>query len=146
MYDLSLLEASFQEYSRNLPQWIPDGIVDVDIALLQRFDLLGEEIGEDPLPSLTKCFQVIESPTKITLVNDEFVVWIVPEVIANEPTTYTFVALNNPVFPTLELVYCTTGVYNTSRMVLRVLEKYLLEIRETEAYIQQIKDSDTMQT
>ncbi|MCB1134835.1 MAG: hypothetical protein KDK78_01100 [Chlamydiia bacterium] len=136
MFDLTLLEASFQEYSKNLPSWAPDGVVEIDLEILQRLDLLNVLDSEDPLPSLTRCFQIIESPNKITLVNDEFVVWIVPEMHNNEPITYTFIALNNPVFPTLELVFSTTGVYNTSRLVLRVLEKLLVEIHENEALIQ----------
>jgi hypothetical protein len=113
--------------------------MEVDLELLQRLELLDIEDEQDPMPSLTRSFQVIESPSKITLVNDEFVVWIVPEMIENEPQTYTFIALNNPVFPTLDLVFSTKGVYNTSRLVLRILEKLLQEIQENEQLMHSLR-------
>lgn len=136
MFDLSLLEASFQEYSKNLHAWAPDGVQEVDLPMLQRLDLLNVLEDTDPLPALTRRFQVIESPSKITLVNDQFAVWIVPEMVDGEAITYSFIALNNPIFPTLELVFCTKGVYNTSRLVLRILEKVLVEIQENEELLE----------
>lgn len=133
MDDLTLLEESYNKYIKNLGNWLPEGIIEVDIELLHRFRLLNffhnRSFEEE---SLTRYFQVIESNEKITLVNDHFVIWIVPENQNDSPTTYTLIALNINDQPHLELAFSTTGVYNTSRLVLRVLEKFLAEIHENE--------------
>ena len=40
-------------------------------------------------------FHVVESKDKITLYNDQFVVWVVPEKIKDEPTTIVLIALSD---------------------------------------------------
>ncbi|MDF2549771.1 MAG: hypothetical protein K0S07_838 [Chlamydiales bacterium] len=135
MEDTTLLEDAFQQYSKNLAQWVPDGVIPVDVELLQRFGFLPSNEGEAVTADLTRYFHVIESPAKITLYNEQFVVWIVPENINHIPTTYVLVAKNQNTKPTLELAFSTTGIYNNSRIVLRVLEKFLTEIQENEDII-----------
>lgn len=133
MFDLSLLESCFEEYSRNLNEHAPDGIIEVDVFLLQRLGLLNWEEEGSPSPtSLTQHFQILESPSKITLINSDFVIWIVPELVNDEPKTFTLVAVNQSPHPVLELVFCNSGVYNSSRLVLRILERLLHEVKENE--------------
>ena len=55
---------------------------------------------------------MIETTEKITLINDEFVIWIVPEKVNNSATTYTLIALNRNDGPQLEVTFITSGVYN----------------------------------
>ncbi len=140
MYDLKLLEKYYLEYMDNIQDHLPEGIINVDIELLKRFDLLNYNRKDSTDNGLTRYFHVIESNEKITLVNDEFVVWIVPEKIEDEHFTCTLIALNQGDHPHLELCFVTSGVYNTSRLVLRILEKFLHEIQENEAFIKNIKD------
>ncbi len=129
------LDDIFNQYMQNLSHSIPDGVVNVDLALLQKFGLLNyQELGESP-PSLTRYFHVIESKDKITLYNEQFVIWIVPHSVDNEPTTYTLIALRNEKTIQLEMAFATSGVYNTSKLVLRILEKFLQEIQENEELI-----------
>ena len=140
MDNISLLDESFNEYIKNLSHWLPEGVIDVDIQTLKDLDLLNfmntKSSGEE---SLTRYFQVIESDEKITLVNDQFVIWIVPETIDNLPITFTLIAINTEEKPHLETAFSTSGVYNTSRLVLRILEKYLFDIQETEEIINSFK-------
>lgn len=119
--------------------WAPDALIPVDLFLLHDFGLLNyhQKSSDDPL--LTRYFQVVETSEKITLVNEDFVVWIVPEKIHGMSITYTLIALNQASSPQLELAFVTSGVYNTSRLVLRILEKFLFEIQENEDTLKKIK-------
>ncbi|MCH9627603.1 MAG: hypothetical protein S4CHLAM2_12440 [Chlamydiales bacterium] len=130
------LENAFNHYMDDLPKHVPDGIVEVDLSLLQELGLLSaEEAGEQESDSLTHNFYVIESTEKLTLFNDKFSVWIVPKVIQEAPTTLTLIALNDQHAPQLEMAFATTGVYNHSSLVLRILEKFLEQIEENEEEI-----------
>jgi len=137
MKDLPLIEDFFNKCIKDLNQWVHDGVIEVDLELLHKMDLLefhpGKSKKEDD--SLTRYFHVIESIEKITLINDDFVIWIVPESGSGVSVTYTLVALNQPEGLRLELVFATSGVYNNSWLVLRILEKFLIEIQENEAII-----------
>lgn len=132
MDKIAELDSSYEQFIRRLPELIPDGITFVDLKLLQKLGLLYEELESDTSTSLTRFFHVVESKDKITLFNDQFVIWIVPEKINNEPTTLVLVALDDHSKPKLEMAFSMTGIYNTSRLVLRVLEKFLSEIQENE--------------
>lgn len=129
------LDTYYQTFADDLPRFIPDGILEVDLPLLNDLGLLNleEELREDD--SLSQSFYVIESSEKLTLFNQKFIVWIVPKLIDQIPTTYTLVALNEPKHPHLEMVFATSGVYNHSNLVLRILEKLLDQIEENEAEI-----------
>ncbi len=75
--------------------WLPDGIVEVDLALLHRLGLLKYHSDEKERFSLTRYFHVIESPDKITLINEQFLIWIVPEQINDIPATYTLICFKS---------------------------------------------------
>lgn len=131
MDNIQVLEQCYKEYTKNLTEWIPDGVISVNLELLHRLDLLDQNTVDLSL-GLTHYFQVIETFEKITLVNEKFVIWIVPELQNNQLVTFTLIALNSEKGPRLELAFSTSGVYNSSKLVLRVLEKFLLEIQENE--------------
>ena len=119
----------------------PDGIVHVDLKLLQKLGLLHEELESESPSSLTRFFHVVESKDKITLFNDQFVIWIVPKKVNNEPMTLVLVAIDAQTKPRLEMAFSMSGIYNTSRLVLRVLEKFLSDIQENEDLISHLKQS-----
>jgi hypothetical protein len=131
MDDLTQLDEYYKKYISNIGEWMPEGMIPVDLQLLHHFDLLSYHRRDSKDPALTRYFHVVETPEKITLINDQFVVWIVPDKVDNRPVTFTLIALN-PEQPRLELAFTTSGIYNSSKLVLRVLEKYLQEISETE--------------
>ena len=140
MNNIERLEGCYKKFIKDLPKWLPEGMIDVDITLLQTLNLLDfeEELGQGD-EELTRYFHVIETEEKITLVNDQFAIWIVPENSDNVSKTFTFIALNSGKEPRLETAFCVTGVYNTSRLVLRVLEKMLQDIMENEEAMNQLK-------
>jgi len=133
MANITQMDAAFRKYTEDLSGHLPDGLIQVNLPLLQRLKLL--DFSSDSIEGASKItshFHVIESPEKITLFNDRFAVWIIPEMTANRPTTYALVAFNEGDDLRLELGFSADGIYNTSRMVLRVLEQLLNEIQETE--------------
>jgi hypothetical protein len=83
-------------------------------------------------------FQVLETPDKVTLFNEQFVVWILPKVVQEIPLTLTFIGRLQTTKANLELVFSTTGVYNTPKFILKVLEHFLTEVIDTEAIISSI--------
>ncbi|MBS0624121.1 MAG: hypothetical protein JSS62_05810 [Verrucomicrobia bacterium] len=133
------LEAQFSRYWDNLPAFLPDGMIEVDLQLLQDLHLLQEDIPK-PVEEdvLAQDFYVLESAEKLTLFNERFAIWIVPKITQEVPTTYTLIARKHPLAtkdPHLEIAFSTTGVYNHSGLVLRILERFLEQIDETEAAI-----------
>lgn len=132
MDDLNKIEELYKGFSNNILSVIPEGITEVNLNVLHKLDLLDYHSAASYDPSLTRYFHVIETKEKITLVNEQFVVWIVPDREGDIAITYTIIALNKPSGLKPELVFTTKGVYNTSKLVLRILEKYLLEIQENE--------------
>lgn len=140
MDKIPVLEECYKKYIKDISKWIPEGIVNVDLSVLQRFGLLCHHGREAHDPALTRYFHVIESPDKITLVNDQFIVWIVPEKVQNTAVTYALIALNGPDQPHLEMVFAAAGVYNTSKLVLRLLEKFLEEIQENEDMLKKMSN------
>ncbi len=141
MENFSSLEASYQKYVHNLEQWLPEGIINIDLMMLHSYGILdnADQSTQDPL---SRYFHVMETEEKITLVNNQFVIWIIPENANNTPTTYTLIATySQDKAPHLELAFATAGAYNTSRMVLRILEKFLHEIQENEDMIKKYQQA-----
>lgn len=137
MYSIIELDNFFNQFAGNISKWLPEDIVNVDHELLKKFNL-ADKIPFDE-PPLTRHFHVIESHEKITLFNEEFIVWIVPEKLNKVIFTYTLVARNLPSHPQLELCFVTSDVHNNSRLVLQVLEKFLQEIQKNEEAIRNLR-------
>lgn len=138
------IEQAFREYAKDIERSAPDWIIRIDLELLQREGILSsnESFLQDSRgveEKIAERFHVIESPEKVTLFNEQFSVWIVPRVVSGRPETYTLVAVNRETKPHLELVFATTGVFNTPSHILKVLEHYLEEVLENEAFIQRIQ-------
>jgi hypothetical protein len=134
------LEDQYRHFMGELKSCSPEEIVRVDIHLLHSLGLLGERLEESAHQPLTHYFHVIETTEKITLFNERFAVWIVPVVLDGEAVTYTLVAQTNVQHPRLELVLASSGVYNSSRIVLQVLERMLEEIEENESTLARLSD------
>lgn len=134
MLNPTQIEELYQKFMSNLAEWAHDGIIAVDLQFLQEQNLLNTLQDEQEEPDdLTQYFHVIESVEKVTLFNEQFVVWIIPRMEGDLPITYVLIALNHPETAHLEIVFTTQGVYNTPRYVLKVLQHYLVDMLETEA-------------
>lgn len=137
------LEEAFHKFMSDLPKWVPDGVIDVNLRLLDELGLLHQEYfeekeGEEENEDFPYYFHVVETAEKVTLFNHQFAVWIVPQVIDEVPTTLTLISLITSTTPRLELAFATSGVYNTPRFVLRILKHYLTEVIDTESIISSI--------
>lgn len=134
------LEEAYQEYMDDLSSYVPDGIYEIDLAFLNELNLLSADEEDETEAELSYSFYVLESAEKLTLYNQKFIVWIVPKMVDDTPTTFTLIALNEEEEPHLEMVFTTSGVYNHSNLVLKILEKFLEEIEENESEICSFKD------
>ena len=134
------LEDAFQNFIANLNDYIPDGIIEVNLQLLSELGLLEVEQMQDDQSDeeFPHYFHVIETSDKVTLFNHQFAVWIVPKIIDGNPTTLTLISLITEGEPNLEIVFSTSGLYNAPKYVLKVLKSYLSEVLDTEAVISSI--------
>ena len=128
------IEEIYQEFMKNLSDWVHDGIIHINLQVLYDLGLLQaleEKIDESD--DLTQYFHVIESAEKVTLFNEKFLVWIIPKMEEEIPLTYVLIALNaEKTEPHLEVVFTTSGIYNTPKYVLKILQYFLLDMLETE--------------
>jgi len=77
------LEDAFQNFIANLNNYIPDGIIEVNLQLLSELGILEVEQLQDDQndEEFPHYFHVIETSDKVTLFNHQFAVWIVPKII-----------------------------------------------------------------
>jgi len=140
MLDPAQIEETYREFMAHLSDRSHDGITPIDLKFLHESGLLQtlqNETGDTD--DLTQYFHVIESMEKVTLFNEQFIVWIIPRMNNDQPVTYVMIALNNPEKPNLEIVFTTQGVYNTPKHVLQVLQHFLVDMLETEETLTSIK-------
>jgi hypothetical protein len=133
------LEEAYKDFTENFQKWAPDGFINVNLQLLQDLGLLSStEVESADSDSLAQQFHVIETNDKVTLFNQQFAIWIVPQVDTELPSTLILISLIQNLKPHLEIVYTTSGVYNTPQYILRVLQHFLTEVLDTEAIISSI--------
>lgn len=137
MINPTALEEAYQEFYKDLKKWLPDGITNVDLRLLNDLGLLKHQELENSMgeADLTLYFHIIETPEKVTLFNDQFAIWIVPQSDSETPTTLTLIALLTAQKPRLEIAYTTCGVYNTPKYILKILQHFITEVQDTEAVL-----------
>ena len=133
------LEEAYKEFTENVNKWAPDECIHVNLQLLQDLGLLNNwEVAPSTPESLTQQFHVVETSDKVTLFNEQFAVWIVPQAQSELPSTLIMIALIRHLKPHLELVYTTSGVYNTPKYILKVLQHFMTEVLDTEATLSSI--------
>lgn len=134
------IEETYKEFMGHLCDWAHDGIVPIDLKFLHESGLL-QKLQDEQTESddLTQYFHVIESMEKVTLFNEQFIVWIIPKLDNDQPLTYVMIALNHPDKAHLEIVFTTQGVYNTPKHVLQVLQHFLVDMLETEETLTSIE-------
>lgn len=139
-HNLTKIEAYYQQFINNIDIWLPEDVIDVDIEVLIHFDLLNYRDPDSHDEALTCFFNVVESPEKITLINDEYIIWIVPVKIDDVQLTYSLISSNKTPEPKPILCFVNSGVYNNSKLVLRILENFIFEIKENEKICQNLED------
>jgi hypothetical protein len=128
------IEEAFQGFVSNLPEYVHDEVIQVNLAFLHELGLLNS-LKEERTESddFTQCFHVIESAEKVTLFNEQFAVWIIPRMEGDIPTTFVLIAFSHQGKMRLEVIFATNGVYNTPRYVLKILQHFLVDVLDTEA-------------
>ncbi len=136
------LDQAYHEFISNLTRWIPEGIIEVNLELLEKSGLLTQESFEKEKANeqLPHYFHVIETSEKVTLFNHHFAIWIVPKLIDDTATTIVLIAMVHEKNPRLEVVFSTQGVYNTPKLILRLLKHYIFDVIDTEEVISSIKN------
>lgn len=130
------LEEAFQNFNLNFKKWVPDGIIQINLETLCEMGLLNkEDFDEEEPDDVTQYFHVLETPDKITLLNEKFAIWIVPKMVGDVSTTHTYISQFQKEIPHLELVYETSGVYNNPKFILKVLQHFLIDVIDTDAII-----------
>ena len=139
MINPNMLDEAFKEFSQNFSKWLPDGIISINLQVLHDLGLLSTAHLDQATPDhLSHQFHVIETNEKVTLYNEQFVIWIVPQTQQESSSTLAMIALLQQNKPHLEIVYTTAGVYNTPRYILKILQHFLTEVLDTEAVISSI--------
>jgi len=134
------LDNAYEEFIADLPRCLPDGMIPINLDLLNSLDLLHLDLSnEENIKESTHQFYVIETTEKLTLYNQDYVVWIVPRILDHETSTLVLIALNTSPKLHLEIGYTATGAYNSSKIVLGVLNKLLSEIKENQELIVKIE-------
>ncbi len=137
--DPNVLEESFQGFVKELSKWLPDGITEINLSVMHHLGLLSQaHLEQKNSDAINHYFHVIETPEKITLFNEQFAIWIVPQNADNQSKTLTFISLLNNIAPHLEIVFSTEGVYNTPKYIMKILQHYLTEVLDIEAVIASI--------
>jgi hypothetical protein len=131
------LEQAYEEFSRYPSKWVPDGILSVNLVLLEELGLLSHfELDEkSPMEMKGPSFHVIETAEKVTLFNDQFAIWIVPCGPEENYSTLIYIALMTSSLPHLEIVFSTSGVYNSPKYILKILQHFLQEVIDNERLI-----------
>lgn len=134
MVSIEQLDIYFDNLTKNTKDLLPDGILDINIKTLHTLHLLSEESSIDEVPE-SLLLQAVESEGKITLYNERFALWIVPQVGASPSATVVYVATHNDVEVKAELGFRTTGVHNKSKTILRLIDRFLADIQDTDSII-----------
>lgn len=140
MITIDQLDTYYQSLSQNTLELLPDGIIDVNIKTLQTLRLLTEEAssGEGTTAEL---LQAVETDGRITLFNERFALWIVPQVGASPSATVVYVATHQNDEVKAELGFRTSGIHNNSKTILRLIDRFLADIQETDSMLSQLEEN-----
>ena len=53
------LDSYYDKYINNINEWLPDGLFEVDLDLLQRLDLLGNNKNEEHTSAITRYLHAV---------------------------------------------------------------------------------------
>jgi hypothetical protein len=136
------LDEFYSMFLEDPTYWVQDEIIKVDLENLKEFNLLNQSPEEEKLlqDQFPFYFHVLENNNKVTLFNNQFIVWIVPDVVDEKPKTTVMIALIKDEDLKLEIVFETDGVYNTPKYVLKTLRYFLTEVIDTEEEISTFLD------
>ena len=136
------LDEYYLKFIKDPTYWVQDDTININLELLKDWGLLNQTEDEEALlqDQFPFYFHVLENNSKVTLFNNQFIIWIVPSVSDENPFTTVMIALIKNEDLKLEIVYNTKGVYNTPKYILKTLRHFLTEVIETEEEISSFLD------
>ena len=129
------LDAFFEHLVSHTSDLLPDGIMNINVKTLHALHLLSDDT---PLPGsapASTLLQAIESGGRITLYNEKFALWVVPQKNADPASTIVFIASRTDEEIKPEIAFRTTGIHNRSKTILKLIDRFLADIQETETVI-----------
>ena len=135
------LEKYFHQFTDDLSKWIQDGIQEIDESFITRAGIDIDENESGSLEDLPFYFHVIETDEKVTLFNNQFIVWIIPKIVNDESLTYTLICYLHENEPKLEVVFTTKQKFNSPKILIKMLRYFLTEMIDTESEIASIGKS-----
>lgn len=130
------LDSYYEKWIEGVKDQSHELLLEVDDALLERMGLTKEGDFKEKQRLESRFFRVVQRGDKMILYNDTFVVWIVPAP-AEMNATYTWIALIDHIAQGFEVGFVAREHYNTSKLVLRLLEQFLKEIEENEQLVKE---------
>ena len=140
MISIEQLDAFFEHLSTHTSDLLPDGILDINVKTLHALHLLSDTIPANGGSSNT-LLQAIESGGKITLYNEKFALWIVPQKNADPSSTMVYIARRTEDEIKAEIGFRTTGIHNRSKTILKLIDRFLADIQETECVISKLEQN-----
>lgn len=133
MISLFRVEQAFLVLIANLPHFLHEKVIQVDPHQLRILGLDDQQLLLPPDQKYSYCrFCVIEAKGKLTLINEMFVVWIVPRWNSAKGQTLVVVATCQTGDIQPITAFTLAGWRNTPNAVLKVLEGVLIDIREND--------------
>jgi hypothetical protein len=134
------LDAFFDDLTQHTSDLLPDGILEINVKSLHALHLLSENISAPPGSTpASNLLQAIESGGKITLYNEKFALWVAPQKNADPSSTIVFIARRDEDALKPEIAFRTTGIHNRSKIILKLIDRFLLDIQETESVISNLE-------
>lgn len=133
------LEASFEKWIEEAEGKGLDILYQVDMPLLERMGVVKEGSIVQDYPTGERKFSVIQGLDKMTLYNEQFVVWIVPQNVDDKAASLVWIAQFSKLSEGILMGFLAKGPLNNSKIVLRLLEAFLEEIEETDKLISNLE-------
>lgn len=132
MFNADRIEALFQNFLTELQQGGADRWIHIDNQLVENLGINTTDLLEASQDQ--SYFFVLESCDRITLINQDFLVWLIP-LRNEEPETLAIVARNSEKEAHMELIIHASGRFNTPDIILKVLDYSLKEIKENDELV-----------
>lgn len=143
MISIEQLDAFFDHLLSHTCDLLPDGILDINVKTLHSLHLLSDALPVSGGVPASTLLQAIESGGKITLYNEKFALWIVPKKNADNASTTVFIARRTDDDIKPEIAFRTIGIHNRSRTILKLIDRFLADIQETETVISKFEQTSS---
>lgn len=119
-----------------------DEIVEVNQKFIDEIGIGQKDRLSTEKDRIQRRFHVVETNDRITLWNQYYVIWIIPNQMEEELKTIVLIADNRPKEPKLLNILFIKGIYNNSTFILQLIDQMLAELQENDQFIVDIEEDD----